>query len=151
MVFGTPTTLKRSPEMELSLDGEMVEQVMDFKYLGITLDSELTFGTHLSTLSRKIRGRVEHTGLFAPSRLGVLGRARNYLPETHRVMLYNALVLPHFDYASIVWSNTAAKHTKPLSTLQNRAGRIILGLPKLTSSDTVRRRPFFHIFIYILC
>ena len=93
------------------------------------LDSELKFDTHLSSLSRKIS-----------SRLGVLGRVRKFLPETHRVMLYNTLILPHFDYASTCWSNTATTRTKPLSNLQCRAGRVILGLPKLTSSDTVRHK-----------
>ena len=126
MVFGTPAMLAGSPELAITLDGEVVEQVPDFKYLGITLDSELKFDVHLSSLARKIS-----------SRLGVLGRVRNFLPESHRVMLYNTLVLPHFDYASIVWSNTAARYTNPLKSLQARAGRIILGLPRLTDSDTV--------------
>ena len=52
-------------------------------------------------------------------------------------MLYNTLVLPHFNYASIVWSNTCASYTSPLDILQARAGRLILGLPKLTSKETV--------------
>ena len=55
-------------------------------------------------------------------------------------MLYNSLVLPHFGYSSIVWSNTFARLTNPLCKLQARAGRIILGLPSETSSETVLRK-----------
>ena len=47
-------------------------------------------------------------------------------------MVYNTLVLPHFDYASIVWSNTHAKHLDRLNILQRRASRVIMGL---SSSD----------------
>ena len=53
---------------------------------------------------------------------------------------FNTLVLPFFDYASVVWSNTDKSLTDSLVSLQARAGRIILGLPKLTPRDDVIRR-----------
>ena len=43
----------------------------------------------------------------------------------------------HFDYASIIWSNTFSTYTDPLVALQGRAGRVILGAPKLTPTDQV--------------
>ena len=105
--------LKSSRGLVLQHDGVGVEQVNDFKYLGIVLDSRLTFEAHLSGLAKKIA-----------SRIGVLGRIRKYLPHDIRVMLYNALVLPYFDYASVVWSNATAKATDCIVSLQARAGRI---------------------------
>lgn len=128
MLFGTPGMLKSTRSLALQHGGEVIEQVSDFKYLGVVMDSELTFSAHIAGLARKIN-----------SRLGVLGRVRKFLPQDLRVMLYNALVLPHFDYASIVWSNTHAKYTDRLASLQARAGRIILGLPRLSSSERVLR------------
>ena len=95
VLFGTRCMLAKSSRLALQHDTEVVEQVDDFKYLGITLDKELNFESHLSALGKKIS-----------SRLGVLGKIRNYLPLKYRIMLYNALVLPHFDYASTIWSNT---------------------------------------------
>ena len=70
------------------------------------------------------------------SRIAVLGKVRKYLPVKHRVMLFNSLILPHFDYASIVWSNTSSKFTNPLVLLQRRAARVIWG----TSSSEVALR-----------
>lgn len=128
IVFGTPTMLKMSPSIELQQGGKVIEQVMEFKYLGVLLDTCLDFGSHLGVLTKKVS-----------SRLGMLGRVRNCLPKRHRVMLFTSLVLPHFDYASIVWSNTYAKHTESLKSLQARAGRIILGLPRLTPTEEVLR------------
>ena len=54
-------------------------------------------------------------------------------------MVYNAMVLPHFDYASTVCSNTCPTYTKTLVQLQARAGRIILKALKLTHSEQVLR------------
>ncbi len=128
MLFGTPAMLKSSSGLTLQHGGRDIEQVDDFKYLGVVLDSRLTFEAHISGLAKKIS-----------SRLGVLGRVRKYLPQDLRVMLYNTLVLPHFEYASLIWSNTSAGVTERLVSMQARAGRIILGLPRLTSSELVLR------------
>ena len=71
------------------------------------------------------------------SKLALIGRVREYLPLAHRSMLFDTLALPHFDYASVVWSNTDKSVLDSLVSLQARAGRIILGLPKRTLSDGV--------------
>ena len=126
MLFGTPTCLGRSPPLELQHGGEAVEQVEEFKYLGVTLDSELKFDVHIESICKKIS-----------SRLGIIGRIRNYFDRKHLLMLYNTLVLPYFDYASTVWSN--ANGTGQLSTLQARAARIILGLPKRANGEVALR------------
>ena len=117
MFFGTASMLARASPLVLSHRGCTIEHVSIFKYLGVTLDSELKFDSHLSSLCKKIS-----------SRIGVLGRIRRYLPLKHRIMIFNAIILPHFDYASIAWSNTDAKYTDPLLALQRRAARVILGV-----------------------
>ena len=42
-------------------------------------------------------------------------------------MIYNALILPHFDYCSLVWSNCSETLKLNLQKLQNRAARVITG------------------------
>jgi len=116
VLFGTPTMLAKSNSLNLNHGGAVIEQVPSFKYLGITLDENLNFGEHLSDVARKIS-----------SRIGVLGRIRNFLSVEHRVMVHNAIVLPYLDYCSTVWSNTCIKYTDPLSSLHRRAARVILG------------------------
>ena len=56
-----------------------------------------------------------------------------------RIQVYNSLILPHFEYASTIWSNTCPTYTEPLRKLQARAGRVILGVPRDTPSDQVIR------------
>ena len=43
-------------------------------------------------------------------------------------VIYNTVVLPHFDYADIVWQSTNMTLLEQLQKLQNRASRIILGI-----------------------
>ena len=117
VLFGTPTMLSRAGNLSFSHGGEEIDQVSSFKYLGITLDENLNFSEHLVETAKKIS-----------SRIGVLGRVRKFLPIKYRVMLYNALILPFFDYASTAWSNTLAKHTDPLVSLHGRAARLIVGV-----------------------
>ena len=128
MVFGTPTLLQSKPTLNLKVQKKIIEQVSEFKYLGITFDSKMTFEVHLKALANKIC-----------SRIGVLGQVREYLGVAHRLLLYNTLILPHYHYASSVWSNADLQYTNPLQTLQGRAGRVILGVPKLTPTVDVRR------------
>lgn len=128
VLFGTPCMLKKSCKLNIKFNSQDIEQVHEFKYLGITLDSELTFESHINILCKKIA-----------SKIGVLGKVRKFLSRNHLLMIYNSIVQPHFDYASTVWSNTCAKYTDPLLSLQGRAGRVILGVPKLTPTEEVVR------------
>ena len=43
-------------------------------------------------------------------------------------MLYNAMILPYFNYCSITWSTADQKHNiDVLERLQKRAGGMVLG------------------------
>ena len=59
-------------------------------------------------------------------RTGIIKRMKHYLPNQTIVMLSNALVIPHFDYGSTVWSNFSAENHRKLQVLHNNLARIIL-------------------------
>ena len=128
MLFGTPTMLKRANPLKLYHGSSLLEQVKSFKYLGVTFDSKMNFDAHIKNTMSKIS-----------SRIGILGRIRNYLPLKYRIMVFNSIIQPHFDYLSTIWSNTYAKYIDPLVALQARAGRVILGVSKYTPSDVILR------------
>ena len=67
---------------------DSIEQVWEFKYLGVWLDSSLKFTSHISKMSSKIS-----------SAIGVISRVSRYLPVFQRKMLYNAMVLPFLTIA----------------------------------------------------
>ena len=76
------------------------------------------------------------------------------LPFKARVLFYNGLVLPLFDYADIVWGdkNNITLMDK-LQTMQNKAAKIILNEPLYSSASealarlnwiTLKQRRFYH-------
>ena len=58
------------------------------------LSNDLTWSNHIDYLTSKIN-----------QRLGLLTRIKHLLPFKARVLFYNRLVLPLFDYADIEWGN----------------------------------------------
>ena len=65
--------------------------------------------------------------------IGVLRRVRHLLPNHTLITMYNSLVLPYFDYCSIVWGSCREGMCNRLQALQNRATRVV------TSSSYDRR------------
>ena len=67
-------------------------------------------------------------------------------------MLYNAFVLPQFDYCSQIWSNRFQMHTDKLSKLQKRAARIILSkdysTPSVELFESLNWMPLQQRFMY---
>ena len=54
--------------------------------------------------------------------------------------MYNALVMPHFNYCSTVWQNNNKTHLDKLYKLQKRAARIITNSDyTIGSSDTFQK------------
>ena len=92
-------------------------------------------------------------------RLSLLRRIKHFLPLTARLLFYNNLILPIFDYADVVWGD---KNNVPimndLQVLQNNAAKIILDRPFHSSATNalatlkwlnLEQRRFFHRCIYV--
>ena len=92
-----------------------VEEVDSFKYLGVWIDKNLSWSSHIDHISKKIS-----------QRLGVLSRCRKVITQDTALLLYNALVLPLFDYADVVWKTCNKTDLVRLERLQKRGARIIL-------------------------
>ena len=101
----------------------MLEWVDTFKYLGITINQNMTWSDHIESLVSR-----------ANQRIGLLRRVKHLLPRHARITLYNALILPILDYADIVWGdkdNTTLMNK--LQIVQNNAAKTILDLPMYAS------------------
>ena len=61
-------------------------------------------------------------------RIGLIRRIRNLLPLQARVALYNALILPLFDYGDVKWGDKNNDTImSELQILQNKAAKVMLG------------------------
>ena len=68
----------------LTIDNVVIDRVDYFNFLGLTIDSHMTWKKHTDNISNKCL-RV----------IGTLNRINHILPTRTRVPLYNSLILPH--------------------------------------------------------
>ena len=97
---------------------ETLEQVQNFKYLGVELDEHLTFDTHIDKLCRKVK-----------SRAGILWRMRPFITESLAHNLYTSLIHPHFTYGDIVYDACSQQSKTRLQVHQNMALRAVKNVP----------------------
>jgi hypothetical protein len=102
-------------QINISVDGQLISEVTECQYLGVTIDQHLKFGIQLENTIAKLNRAM-----------GILKRTAHYIPVKSRKLLYNTLVLPHFDYGSTIWGGTTNTRLDLLQRIQNRAMRIIL-------------------------
>ena len=53
MVMGSKTRLRTVTDMPLYINGDVIERVHVFKYLGVILDENLTFDSHTDYIHSK--------------------------------------------------------------------------------------------------
>ena len=114
MLVGSNRKLESKMALTVSIFDHNVNNVNSFKYLGIFISSDFTWTNHVEYIAGKIN-----------QRLGLLNRIKHLLPFSARLLFYNSLVMPLFDYADLVWGD---KHNVTLMTslqvLQNKAAKI---------------------------
>ena len=57
--------------------------------------------------------------------MGALKRIRPYILERTALQIYEALILPHFDYCSSVWGDCNLTLSDKLQKVQNSTARAI--------------------------
>ena len=81
--------------------------------------------------------QIQNTVTKASKGIGMMRRIKQFVPKSTLVKIYNAIVLSHFDYCSLVWDNCCDYLKNRLQKLQNRAARIITGKTYEVSSEDV--------------
>ena len=84
------------------------------KYLGILIDSHLTFKYH-----------IEHTTVKLSKNVGMLAKLRHFVPRKTLLQIYQSLIFPYINYAITVWSRASKRYLDKLLRLQKRALRFI--------------------------
>ena len=93
------------------------------KILGVFIDNDLTWTDHVNFVKKRT---------FNVTRQ--LHRVNFFLPLKNRLMLYNTLLAPLFNYADIIWGGCTKKAAKSLQLVQNFAVRSITGNKKRDSA-----------------
>ena len=84
------------------------------KYLGILLDSNLSWKFH-----------IEYVALKISNIIGVIARLRHFVPLWTLLNIYRSLIFPYLSYGLAAWGQAAKTHLQKLLVLQKRVLRLM--------------------------
>lgn len=128
MVFnGKGTTPK------YKLGSEILEHVEQTKYLGVTIESNLKFSSHIAN---KINTAKWH--------LGLIKRGLHWAPKSAKLLAYKSLCRPHLEYASALWDPHTKSDTYKLELVQNQAIRFVNNIKGREGVTEARKKLKLH-------
>ena len=101
--------------LDLMLDNEKLCNVRDCKYLGVNIDVNLTWSTHIDSLCKELNSIV-----------WTLSRMRTVIPFESLMTIYKSIMQPKIDYAITVWGYSSESNIDKVQRMQNRAVRAML-------------------------
>ena len=117
---------KTVADVNVVLNGVNIDCAETVRYLGVFIDKELKWESHIMYVSRIISRNI-----------GIINRSRFFLSHRHRYLLYNALVLPYLNYCCLIWGNAPKSYLLKLINLQKKIIRILDNQPRLAHTNPI--------------
>lgn len=117
MVFSSRKQIANSGR-GLYINDSKIDKEDFSKFLGVTIDSKLTWEKHIS----HVKGKVARG-------LGIINSARRRLNASSLETLYHSMVYPHLSYCIEVWGKAPSTFVSSLFKLQKKVIRIIKSAP----------------------
>ena len=118
-----------NPELKLKLNNEYIECVKDHTILGLVVDNDLTWSSHINLSGRKLTTII-----------GLLWRNKDYLSYDMKIMFYNSFIVSRMGYCICVWGGAFSEIINKLYyKIQKHAAHIILCDHFETSSCVVSK------------
>lgn len=119
IAFGRNKDRQRAIDnISLQVDGHYIQYTDNVKCLGLTIDYNLRFVSHINSIIRKAYGLIKN--LYAN---------RHYLNKKLKIMLCNSIILSQFNYCDIVYGPCLDLITSSrIQKVQNSCIRLIFGL-----------------------
>ena len=104
-----------------------LETVESEKDIGVTIDKHLSYGKHMQTQINKANQIV-----------GLTRRSFKHLDNRTFTLLFKALVRPHLEYASSVWSPYKISDIISIENVQKRATKMLPSMKELSYERRLR-------------
>lgn len=134
---------KLHDNFSIKLNNVTIEKCDSFNFLGVMIDSKLTFFNHINFIKNKIS---KTRGIF--SRL-------TFLPQRILLKLYYALVYPLLIYCIEIWGSCSTSVIRPIFVIQKKIIRLIGNLQyRESTNDTFFNLNILKIpdlFSYFIC
>lgn len=111
------------PPLSVTINHNAIIKVSETTILGVIIDQHLSFKSHIAKVKSKLA-----------SSLYIFTDIRHLIPTHIAWSIYHSLFKSHLTYCLLVWGNTHPTYLQPLNVLHNKFLRILLFLPKRTST-----------------
>ena len=98
----------------IKVNKKAISEVKYVKYLGILIDSNLSWKYHINNLVKKISRAI-----------GVMYRVRPFVTKNIMMNLYYSLNYPHLLYAIQIWGSTFENYINKIVVLQKKLVRVM--------------------------
>ena len=107
-------TLKRNPiYSSYHLHGEQLTVVQCAKYLGVSIDSKLSFNQHVDNVCKKEKSVLSFV-------------RRNFANCSCKIDLFLTYVKPTMEYAAAAWAPYSRRSKNKLESVQRCAARFVM-------------------------
>ena len=96
--------------LKFLMNNRAIDVVHNFNYLGIMLDANMSWKSHIAMVSNKL-SRIN----------GILHRLKYLYPQNILITLYKSLFIPHINYGSLLWGHVG----ESIDKIQKKAIRTI--------------------------
>lgn len=124
-------TLKNVVCPSVKINGKIVPQQDEVKYLGIHLDKKLTWATHVDKKRKQLDIKLRQLHWM-------LGRCTGLSIE-NKLLIYKIIVKPVWTYGLMLWGCAKDTHVNKIQRFQNKAVRLIVSPPWYVTNDTLHR------------
>jgi len=118
ILFG-PKILTNKIDFNLIISKKIINRVYSIKFLGVLINSKLTWSDHIIYISKKISKNI-----------GLINKISYKLSFDIIKTLYYSLIFPYFNYCVTIWGNEAKCHLIILDRCQNYFIRVLYKLKK---------------------
>jgi len=127
----TSFSLRPGITPSVTLNGAAIPQQPTTKYLGLTMDSKLTWKDHMVGKTRRIKSKNRQ--------LCWLLQRRSKLSTRNKLILFKTILKPAWTYGIELWGTAASTHIKKQERAGNRILRQIVNAPFYVRNTIIKR------------
>ena len=108
---------------KILINNNAIAEVTEAKFLGVIIDSNLTWAPHIHYIKGKIAKGI-----------GIILKGRKVFNRDTLITLYNTMVFPYISYCIHIWGAAYSVHMNDIIVLQKKTVRILCGVRPRTHS-----------------
>lgn len=117
MYFSKTNKVSHNPDIYVA--GQKLEIVTQYKYLGLVIDSQLSFKAHIKNVCKRVR-----------MNLVTFRSIRQDMSTEAAKMFLHSMIFTHFTYCITSWSQASQSAKRPLEVLYKQAIKVLDKKPR---------------------